>query len=64
MSFWTASERGASPAAGRDEALDAGWRICGGRRCRHNEKSGPGKTVSALTRIFVIVSSRVSCGLN
>ena len=64
MSFCTASESGASPAAGKEEALDAGWRICGGSRCKQSEKSGPGKSVSALTRMFVIVSSRVSCGLN
>ena len=64
VSFCTASERGASPAAGSEEALDAGWRMCGGRRCRQREKSEPGKSVRALTRMFVIVSSRVRCGLN
>lgn len=40
------------------------WVICGGRRAREREKSGDGKTVRALTRMFVIVSSRVSWGLN
>lgn len=39
-------------------------RICGGSRERPSEKSGEGKTVSALTRMFVIVSSRCRCGLN
>lgn len=36
----------------------------GGRRCRQREKSGEGKTVSALTRMLVMVSSRVRWGLN
>ena len=64
MSFWTASERGASPAAGRAEDADTGVRICGGRRCRASEKSGEGKTVRALTRMLVMVSSFVRWGLN
>ena len=63
-SFWTASESGASPAAGFDADVEFGVRMCGGRRCKHNEKSGEGKTVSALTRILVVDSSRVRCGLN
>ena len=78
-SFWTASERGASPVVGvgadvEVEVLDwgAAWvlvvvvdvRRCGGRRCRLREKSGEGKTVRALTRMLVIVSSRERCGLN
>ena len=36
----------------------------GGRRWRQREKSGEGKTVRALTRMFVTGSSRVRCGLN
>lgn len=32
LSFWTASERGASPAAGRAEVVEMGVRMCGGRR--------------------------------
>ncbi len=64
MSFWTASERGASPAAGSAELVEIGFRICGGRRCSASEKSGEGKTVSDLTRMLVMVSSRVRCGLN
>lgn len=64
-SFWTASERGASPAAGSEDVVEeAGWRMCGGRRWRHREKSGEGNTVRALTRILVVGSSRVRCGLN
>lgn len=64
FNFTTASERGASPAAGKAEEVAAGVRICGGRRCNASEKSGEGKTVRALTRMFVMVSSRVRCGLN
>jgi hypothetical protein len=64
LSFWTASERGASPAAGREEDVESGARICGGRRWRAREKSGAGKTVRAFTRMLVIVSSRARCGLN
>jgi hypothetical protein len=64
LSFWTASERGASPAAGRAEEVETGVRMCGGRRWIANEKSGEGKTVRDLTRILVIVSSLVRCGLN
>ena len=63
MSFWTASERGASPAAGRSDEDDE-ERICGGRRCKQSEKSGEGKTVRALTSILVMGSSRASGGLN
>jgi len=63
-SFWTASERGASPAAGEERDVDVGERMCGGRRCRQRLKSGEGKTVRALTRMLVVVSSRVRCGLN
>ena len=63
-SFWTASESGASPAAGFEADVECGARMCGGRRCRHNEKSGEGKTVSALTRMLVVDSSRVRWGLN
>ena len=36
----------------------------GGRSERQRLKSGDGKTVSALTRMFVVVSSRVRWGLN
>jgi len=36
----------------------------GGRRWRHREKSGEGKTVRALTRMAVTVSSRERWGLN
>lgn len=65
VSFWTASDKGASPAAGREEDVDSlGESICGGRRCKQREKSGEGKTVRALTRILVVDSSRVRCGLN
>ena len=59
FSFWTASDNGASPAAGRAEEAETGVRICGGKRCRANEKSGDGKTVKALTRMLVMVSSFV-----
>lgn len=38
--------------------------VFGGRRCKQSEKSGEGKTVSALTRMLVMVSSRVRWGLN
>lgn len=41
-----------------------GERMWGGRRCKQREKSGEGKTVRALTRILVVDSSRVRCGLN
>jgi hypothetical protein len=64
FSFWTASERGASPAAGRADEAEAGVRICGGRRCKASEKSGEGNTVSDLTRMLVMVSSLVRWGLN
>ena len=64
LSFWTASESGASPAAGFEVDVEFCTRMYGGRRCRHNEKSGEGKTVSALTRILVVDSSRVRWGLN
>lgn len=63
-SFWTASESGASPAAGRADDVEIGCRMCAGRRCRHSEKSGEGKTVRALTRVLVMVSSRARWGLN
>lgn len=59
LSFCTASERGASPAAGRAEEAETGVRMCGGRRWRASEKSGDGKIVKDLTRILVIVSSLV-----
>lgn len=64
LSFWTASGSGASPAAGFDAFEDAGSSVCGGRRERHSEKSGEGKTVRALTRMLVIVSSLERVGLN
>jgi len=38
--------------------------VCGGRSERQRLKSGDGKTVSDLTRMLVMVSSRVRCGLN
>lgn len=63
-SFWTASERAGSPAAGKEAEVEEGERIWGGRRCRQRLKSGEGKTVRALTRMLVIGSSRVRCGLN
>lgn len=43
---------------------DGGWRMCGGRRWRQREKSGEGKTVRDLVRMFVTGSSRVRGGLN
>lgn len=64
FNFTTASERGASPAAGKAEDVAIGVRMCGGRRCKAREKSGDGKTVRALTRMLVMVSSRFRCGLN
>ena len=64
LSFWTASDSGASPAAGRAEDVESGARMCGGRRWRAREKSGAGKTVRAFTRMLVIVSSRARWGLN
>jgi hypothetical protein len=36
----------------------------GGRRARHREKTGEGKMVRALTRMFVTVSGCRRCGLN
>ena len=51
-------------AGGPLEADFARAPMCGGRRERHRLKSGDGKTVSALTRMFVVVSSRVRWGLN
>lgn len=63
-SFWTASERGASPAAGRAEEAEMGVRMWGGRRWRARLKSGEGKTVRDLTRMLVMVSSLVRWGLN
>lgn len=59
-----ASERGASPAAGRADDAETGVRICGGSRWSASEKSGEGNTVKHLTRMFVIVSSLVRWGLN
>ena len=59
FSFCTASDKGASPAAGSAEEEETGVRMCGGRRWRANEKSGVGKTVRHLTRMLVIVSSLV-----
>ena len=43
-----------------------GWygMVEGGRRPRHREKAGEGKTVKALTRMLVTVSGCRSCGLN
>ena len=43
-----------------------GWYgiVEGGRRLRHREKAGDGKTVRALTRMLVTVSGCRSCGLN
>lgn len=35
-----------------------------GRRAREREKAGDGKTVRALTRMFVVVSMLRRCGLN
>lgn len=64
LSFCTASERGASPAAGVADDVDTGFRMWGGRRWSASEKSGEGKTVKDFTRMFVMVSSRVRCGLN
>ena len=64
VSFWTASLRGASPAAGSEDEDEMGERIWGGSRCRQRLKSGEGKTVSALTRMLVVGSSRASGGLN
>lgn len=64
VSFWTASARGASPAAGLALREPVGERVYGGRRERPREKSGVGKTVRALTRMLVTVSSRERCGLN
>lgn len=66
LSFWTASERGASPAAGvecdvLEMLLLSVW---GCRRERQRLKSGEGKTVRDFTRMLVIVSSRVRWGLN
>ena len=59
---WTASAR--VPEAGGPVDLFVVARTYGGRRERHRLKSGEGKTVRALTRMFVVVSSRVRCGLN
>ena len=64
LSFWTASDRGASPAAGSAEDADTEVRMCGGRRWRAREKSGEGNTVKALTRTLVMTSSFVRWGLN
>lgn len=36
----------------------------GGRRARASEKAGEGKTVRDLTRMLVIVSGWIRCGLN
>lgn len=63
-SFWTASERAGSPAAGRAAEVEEGERMCGGRRWRQRLKSGEGKTVRAFTRMLVVGSSRIRCGLN
>jgi hypothetical protein len=38
--------------------------MCGGSRWRQSEKSGEGKIVRDLTRMLVMVSSLVRCGLN
>ena len=56
-SFWTDSER-------VSEVRVCGRRMLGGRRWRHREKSGLGKTVRDFTRMLVIVSSLVRWGLN
>lgn len=45
-------------------AEESGARTWLGRRDRPREKSGPGKKVRALTRMFVMVSSRARWGLN
>ena len=63
-SFCTASDSAGSPAAGRDVLVGRGARMCGGRRWRQRLKSGDGNTVKALTRMFVVDSSRVRWGLN
>ena len=62
LSFWTASFKGASPAAGFEAdaaAAEVEWRvrICEGSKAAQRLKSGEGKTVSDLTRMLVIVSS-------
>jgi len=38
--------------------------VDGGRRARASEKAGEGKMVSDLTRMLVIVSGWMRCGLN
>lgn len=38
--------------------------VDGGRRARQREKTGEGKMVRALTRMFVTVSGCSRCGLN
>jgi hypothetical protein len=65
LSFCTASGSGASPAAGFVcDVVEEGRSVCGGRRERQRLKSGEGKTVRALTRMLVIVSSLARVGLN
>jgi hypothetical protein len=65
LSCCTASESGASPAAGLEcDVVDIGRRTCGCRSDRQRLKSGEGKTVRALTRMFVMISSLARWGLN
>lgn len=64
-SFWTASARGVSGVVGGPPwEGDGVVRMWGGRRCVQREKSGAGNTVRAFTRMLVVGSSRVRCGLN
>lgn len=70
-SFWTARERAVGAGAGREEPDEVDlefelglMRVEGGRRCRQREKSGEGKTVRVLTRMAVMDSGCVRCGLN
>lgn len=52
------------PELGGPDCFSLRTRTCGGSRDRHRLKSGDGKTVSDLTRTFVMVSSFARCGLN
>lgn len=56
VSFWTASAR--------ECAGGLGARVYGGKSARPRLKSGEGKTVRDLVRMFVIVSSLARWGLN
>jgi hypothetical protein len=60
---WTASAK-VPEAGGEGVEVLVEARTWGGRRERQRLKSGLGKTVRALTRMLVVVSSRVRCGLN